>query len=347
MARFHQPEDHQLASLPFPLSNLPIDQVLDPRDVQGEEKTFGSGSFKAHQTTGSQRLECSFLDLGGLDLLVARATPHHSWEQDQGRSSLTLCYGGRHHYTEGRSVIALEPGDLFLNPRQGGQMSIGYIASINCPVEHDRLTRTLRAMKAGDLGLNLEQPLRIKNRGPGECSGYQSSLFAFFGFVDQLLGECRYLAAGLGLDEQIYRLLGLSLLKEANALELVEQRWAASCNRWSSPLDDLVDFIRSNAHRGLTLTDLEEHSSYSARHLQTLFREKFDCTPMQFVRRQRLTVALERLETAAAGETVSQIARDCGYRSTTNFTADFKKTFGVTPSAVLRSSLVATRIQRD
>ncbi|MFM8524379.1 MAG: AraC family transcriptional regulator [Cyanobacteriota bacterium] len=68
---------------------------------------------------------------------------------------------------------------------------------------------------------------------------------------------------------------------------------------WAQSIDDLVDYIRVSAHQNLTLTDLERQSHYSARQLQNLFRERFDCTPMQFVRRQRLSTAMEKLQTAA------------------------------------------------
>jgi AraC-like DNA-binding protein len=59
---------------------------------------------------------------------------------------------------------------------------------------------------------------------------------------------------------------------------------------------------------------------------------------MQFVRRQRLSAAMEKLQTADLDDTVTTIARDTGYRYTSNFTNDFQREFGVKPSVVLRSS---------
>jgi len=106
----------------------------------------------------------------------------------------------------------------------------------------------------------------------------------------------------------------------------------------SKTLDNLVDYIGINSHQNLTLTDMEEQSHYSARQLQNLFREKFDCTPMQFVRRQRLSTAMEKLQTADWNDKVTSIGRDCGYRFTSNFSSDFHREFGVAPSVVLRAS---------
>jgi transcriptional regulator GlxA family with amidase domain len=62
----------------------------------------------------------------------------------------------------------------------------------------------------------------------------------------------------------------------------------------------------------LTLTDLEEQTPYSGRQLQNLFKEKFDCTPMQFARRQRLTAAAKKPQVAGLDDTVPTIARNMG-----------------------------------
>jgi hypothetical protein len=86
------------------------------------------------------------------------------------------------------------------------------------------------------------------------------------------------------LDDHFYRLLGLALLQEEGAVEKIQKRQELATRNWTTPLDDLVDYIRLNPHLNITLTDLEEQSLYSGRHLQNLFKEKFDCTPMQFVR---------------------------------------------------------------
>lgn len=146
--------------------------------------------------------------------------------------------------------------------------------------------------------------------------------------------------AALGLDDQLYRLLSLVFLESTGKIESAYRRWDGLAGKSRVILDDLVDYICANAHLNLTLTDLEKQSHYTARHLQNLFREKFDCTPMQFVRRQRLSMAMEKLKEAHGNETVTSIARDCGYRHTSNFTADFQKEFGFNPSAVLRSSRI-------
>ncbi len=103
-------------------------------------------------------------------------------------------------------------------------------------------------------------------------------------------------------------------------------------------LDELIDYIRANVDSAITLADLRERSYYTARQLQYVFRERFDCAPMQFVKRQRLARAMERLRVPAIDDTVARIARDCGYHYASNFSTDFQRHYGIKPSVVLRSS---------
>jgi AraC-like DNA-binding protein len=167
-------------------------------------------------------------------------------------------------------------------------------------------------------------------------NGGPSPLFELFRYIDRVLLEEPYLADGLALDDQAYRLVAIAIAQKAYPAQLARQQTGK--RRWSSSLDELVDYIASNRCSAITLTELEEQSNYSRRHLQNLFRERFGCTPMQFVRRQRLTAAMEKLQAAEERTTVSRVARDCGYRSISNFSSDFQRFFGEQPSQVLRRS---------
>ena len=76
----------------------------------------------------------------------------------------------------------------------------------------------------------------------------------------------------------------------------------------------------------------------SGRQRQNLSKEKSDRTPMQSVRRQRLSAAMEKLQTADHGDTVTTISRAISYRYASSFTCNFRRDFGVSPSVARRSS---------
>jgi len=128
-------------------------------------------------------------------------------------------------------------------------------------------------------------------------------------------------------------MLALALLDEGKAQECHLGRISFN---WNWKLDELVDYIKANSHLPLSITDLEQISHYSARHLQYIFKEKMNCSPMQFVRNQRLSNAMARLQRGEPSDSVTGIARECGYTNSQQFSKAFQKRFGITPSAVLR-----------
>jgi len=333
--------DERLVHLPLPLRSVGVEQRFHPADLMGEGRVFGPGVSRSTRFGVDPCVECALIPLGAITLLSGRTTPVSASETAASdaapTSSLTFCVQGAPSYSEGAFRLALQPGDTLLLPRNGGTIHTGYLASLNLGVDHQALGRTLRVMLGDEPRIDLSQPLRLPGSGWVEGEGLAAPLRHFFSYLDGLLRGGRHLGPALGLDEQLLRVIALALLHCHGLSETLNRRWQAS-RHGSASLDELVEYIRANAHLPLTLTDLEERSHYSARHLQSLFRRRFDCTPMAFVRRQRLGTAMERLQAAADGDSVSRIARDCGYRHLPNFSTDFLRAFGTSPSAVLRAS---------
>ena len=333
-----QGTDPKISLLPFPLRNAGKTRSADPTEMLKLDP-IGRSRNANHASVARPAADYAVGSIGQIKMIATRTTPCISIAEDPKFITLALLYAGdRYSYCKETSVQDIEPGDIHLCLRTGGAAHIGYFSGIICEIELPRLERTMRAIGGEVVKWNPQNSYVLKKRATNECFNTNRHLWSLFSFVDTLLGESRYLATGLGLDEQVYRHLALSLFQEERVLDRIQNNWQSVSTKWTNPLDDLVDYIRQNAHLNLTLTDLEEQSHYSGRHLQNLFHEKFDCTPMQFVRRQRLSAAMERLQTADDQDTVTNIARDFGYAYTSNFTTDFHREFGVTPSIVLRSS---------
>ena len=332
-------EDERFSSLPFPLKNTNSTERCNPEEILKNKSFFGNGIHFNQSQSKLPLAEIAKISIGKQELLAIRNTPLITEEEGGGYFTIALIVSAdQYRFKEGASSHDLTPGDIHLDPRAGGTTHVGYFSGFIFAAEHERLERTICAMKGGDVRWNPEKSYILHGGGSSDTCINNGQFWSLFSFIDQLLSESNFLTQALGLDEQIYRLLALSLIQAEGSLDKVRKRWESVTNDWTSPLDDLVDYIVQNANLNLTLTDLEEQSNYSGRHLQNLFREKFDCTPMQFVRRQRLTAAMEKLQTADYDATVTSIGRDCGYHFTSNFTTDFHRQFGVTPSAVLRAS---------
>lgn len=104
----------------------------------------------------------------------------------------------------------------------------------------------------------------------------------------------------------------------------------------ASKMDALIDDIRANLHRPLRLRDLEAQTFYSRRWLNDAFRRRFDRTPMQWVRDQRLAKAKDLLQAHGLRISIQAVALACGYQHTCQLSVLFKRRYGVSPSQVQR-----------
>lgn len=69
----------------------------------------------------------------------------------------------------------------------------------------------------------------------------------------------------------------------------------------------------------------------SQRHLQRIFVARFACSPQAWLNEQRLRLAWQMLLTAGS---VKEVAYSLGFRRASQFSRDFRRMFGLTPSEV-------------
>ena len=167
--------------------------------------------------------------------------------------------------------------------------------------------------------------------GSFSVGGWAMWACAFVG--DSLLGPRGTLPAALRLDDLICRQMVLMLCPELSAEET-----EAGTPPSSAGFELLLEWASSRVAEPLSLSQLEARSGYSRRALQRAFQQRFGCGPMQWLRRRRLELALERLGRADATDSVSAIARRCGYMNVANFSRDFSRVYGRRPSEILRAN---------
>ncbi|CAL9350908.1 GlxA family transcriptional regulator [Streptomyces sp. enrichment culture] len=102
-----------------------------------------------------------------------------------------------------------------------------------------------------------------------------------------------------------------------------------------SVLEPLLDWLRDNLGRDLTLSDIAAHAGMSTRTLIRRFRDQTGTTPLQWLHRARIRQAQHLLETTQ--HSVERIAAQVGFGSSTAFRDRFKRTTGVTPNAYRRT----------
>lgn len=189
------------------------------------------------------------------------------------------------------------------------------------------------AVAARRLETRLQQPIQACQLQIGAAGPFSTSLLQTLQLIDGLLNSNGSLPAALALDDLICRQLVLMLMPElqqeahAQQLEPADQRF-----------EQLLEWIESRLAEPLNLTQLETRSGLARRTLQKAFHDRFGCGPMQWLRKRRLQLALAQLSHPAPGESVSAVARRCGYLSLSSFSRDFAELYGRTASEVLRAN---------
>lgn len=93
-----------------------------------------------------------------------------------------------------------------------------------------------------------------------------------------------------------------------------------------------IDHVLENLASPLKLEDVAQAACFSPFHFHRIFRSLIGETLGQFVKRQRLERALY-LMSHAPSRSLTDIALDCGFASSSHFSRSFKERFGLPPSA--------------
>jgi AraC-like DNA-binding protein len=99
-----------------------------------------------------------------------------------------------------------------------------------------------------------------------------------------------------------------------------------------------IEFIETNADKGIGLGDIAETVYLTPRAVQYMFRRHLDTTPLQYLRRIRLHYAHHELLAAdRRHDTVTAIAARWGFTHTSRFAVFYRQTYGRSPHLTLRS----------
>ena len=109
-------------------------------------------------------------------------------------------------------------------------------------------------------------------------------------------------------------------------------------HRFVAPQDvkRVADYVRANADRPISLTDLVAVAGVPGRTLRKHFRDTFGLPPMAYLRKVRFERVRRDLLDAAPEEAVADIAWRWGFRHMGRFSVDYRRLFGESPSQTIR-----------
>lgn len=256
-----------------------------------------------------------------------------------GTGSINICFAGRASYESDDQRVEIHGGKpIFFAPGHAYHYTVDHFNGLAFDIDLQRLRSTAAAMAGFGISERRFQPDLAMVRAIGQSSERSASLMRMlrqaFALVDDAALEAAGTLAHLAVDDLIYRLLALLLFPRLSSL-LEEQRHQAPLSR-GRILEELIAWIEAHLDRPIQLTELEQRSGYSRRHLQAAFQQRYGCGPIQWIRRQRLERARKALLQPLGGETVSAIAARSGFRNLAVFSRDFHAAYGLKPSDLLR-----------
>lgn len=275
------------------------------------------------------------LDINGLKLTAISHSPKATDVIAPDSSMMVFTTAGNSYASSiNGHLVNFEKGKSAAYVTEGKRVGRGdYRSVLMLDIDKLRLMKTILIMKgetaltANDMKLDipLELPLQVGNLS------LDVGLTHLCGLLDLYISSYDALEA-LALDESFYRLIAMMFQpKWLYGSETRADRRSVNPRR----LDAACQFARANLDKPITLTDLERISNLSARSLQYAFRKEFGCTPMQWLRSQRMHLARHHLLNATPFDTITSIAISCGLMNLSHFSVDYRRLFGESPSETL------------
>ncbi|MCP9842057.1 helix-turn-helix transcriptional regulator [Synechococcus sp. J7-Johnson] len=244
-------------------------------------------------------------------------------------------------------VLNAEPMAAFL-PGSAFRACTDQFSEVMITLDPRRLAETAAAIAgdqrdANDLRGRFESPSLLSGGSSASQAELLRSLWLALGLLDSpVIPAVGGAVHQHGLEDLLYRIMAAMLCPE-----LIGQGVSPAITRTSpyreTVFNELLEWIRAHLHEPITLTLMSRRSAYSTRNLHYVFQRRFGCTPMQWVREQRLAAVHSALQRAEAEEQVSGIAARYGFQQMSSFSKNFQRRYGVTPSTVLRRS----RLERE
>ena len=147
-----------------------------------------------------------------------------------------------------------------------------------------------------------------------------------------------------GLDLNSENLTTVDELQKSLAIEMLWQ-FIGECeedgdkrtNDTHHKLSEAIDYIRSNLHQPLTLTQIASHVSFSKSQLTRIFKARMDVSPIEYVWQLRVERAIELLQ--YTGLPIGLIAERCGFQTPNHFSRRIREVKGYSPTEIRSKSL--------
>ncbi|MBJ7016773.1 helix-turn-helix domain-containing protein [Vibrio cholerae] len=136
------------------------------------------------------------------------------------------------------------------------------------------------------------------------------------------------ISAHIAREATVWRLVHDAVLQCPEHATSLSQHQEGQPEQW---INQLLHYIDQHLHEEICLEQLAERHAMSVSNLQRKFKTRLNMTIAHYIRHRRLQLARQQLERGLV--TITEAAYEAGYLHPSNFTAAFKKAFGISPQA--------------
>ena len=337
------PESQHISKIKLP--HLPFGEagsvVQSDLDALHNEMSIVIPSLKNYETMDREGLfayKSTSVNLNGMKIIATANTPAAVEVTDNTDITLIIPFHGNFVTRVGRRHYQWQAkhSALFLPcvERCGQDIEVG--SHLTFDLSADRLQSVARSILGASFEKNVDLQLHAE-RMPTLNTHHISFDEVFRHLcevVDSLLDQPEALEFS-SIDDVFYRNIVLMLQPDL----FLTAHSVSSFKHSRREVDEVCEYIQDNLEGKLTLSEIERVSGMSDRKLQYAFFERFGCSPMHWVRDQRLNLVHHRLKNAHEGETVTSIASSCGFTNLGAFSALYQEHFKELPSATLKHAL--------
>lgn len=281
------------------------------------------------------RFASSFVNVNSLALGAISAQPSRIHVGDRPNPAIGFALAGAARFKAERTHLDAQPAHtaVFVPTGLPTDVKAGARSMVIAQIDPVRLERTAKTM----LGLPWDDSRPLMLSGPREISlqlGTVSldAVFRNLFFQIDAYGANPEMLAYSGIDDNFYRTLAIAMSPDAFIRHAECRRLPAERHR----LGRVCEFIAVNLGRRITLTDLERIGHMSRRNLHYSFVNAFGCSPMEWVREQRLLKARGLLLRRDHRISITDVLYDCGFTKASQFSFQYARRFGELPSVTLK-----------
>lgn len=263
---------------------------------------------------------------GGLTIYAWRAGEHRM--HIVFRPSLCVVLRGRKEARVGAQTFAYDPDRFFFT-------AVALPAELT--LRRDPQTPLVGLVLEIDLEMVARMTLELEEALGVPATGTASDPVAFTGRLTPPLVDALDRLLVASTDPVRYRVLERAVLREVLFELLVGPegpalRRAVHEQGKLRPLVDVMRYIEAHCTEQVPIARLARRAGMSESAFYSHFRAATGTTPLGYLKTLRLTKARALLSVGSAS--VTEIAMSVGYASSAQFSRDFRKTFGCTPSSI-------------